>query len=187
VGLDVLKASTMRRDGPPVADFDAVYADHVAFVWRCLRALGIAPAALDDAVQDVFVVVHRRLAEFRGASALRTWLYGITRHIASRHQRSLRRKGSRHDPLDIELPSPGPSPLERAADAEAGAFVTRFVAALNAKKRDVFILACLEEMSVPEVAEALSIPLNTAYTRLRAARAEFHSALARQGGSHDHD
>jgi len=175
----------MQKDEPETSDFDGVYAQNFGFVWRCLRALGVGEAAIDDAAQDVFLIVHRRLASFRGDSTLRSWLFGIARNVASRHQRSNKRKGSQHDPLDAggDIASSGPSPLERAEDAEAGAFVMRFVAALPPKRRDVFILASLEQLSIPEVASALSIPINTAYTRLRAARADFHRALARRGGT----
>jgi len=182
---DVLKPSAMSRRDSGEPDFDGVYAEHFEFVWRCLRALGVAPAALDDATQDVFLVVHRQIPTFRGESTLRTWLFGIVRNVASRHHRGTRRKSSPLDPLDEELPSAGPNPFERAADAEASAFVASFVGSLPPKRRDVFILAVLEEISVPEVARILSIPLNTAYTRLRAARAEFERALSRQRGDHE--
>ena len=163
--------------------FDDVYARYFPFVWRCLRSLGVAEAGLDDAAQDAFVVVHRRLAGFRGESSLRTWLFGIVRHVAANHQRGLRRKGARQEPLAPDHVSPGPGPLERAQDAEAAAFVGAFVAGLDRKKRELFVLAVLEEMSMPEVAAALSIPLNTAYTRLRSLRAAFQGALARVGGA----
>jgi RNA polymerase sigma-70 factor, ECF subfamily len=180
-----LKPAQTPGSGPPAAGFEQVYAQHFAFVWRCLRALGVRDGAVDDAAQEVFMVVHRRLPEFRGESDLKTWLYGITRHVAAHHQRSVRRKGSQHDPIHPDLPGTGPSPLDAAADAEAGAFVTDFVASLAPKLRDVFVLASLEQTSVPEVAQVLSIPVNTAYTRLRAARALFQRALARRGGSDD--
>src|SRR5258707_547910 len=67
------------RPEPPaeVLDFDAVYTAHVAFVWRSLRRLGVPPALLEDATQNTFLVVHRRLAEFEGRGALRTWLFRI--------------------------------------------------------------------------------------------------------------
>src|SRR4029078_11312442 len=177
---DVLKPSAMSRRDSGEPDFDGVYAEHFEFVWRCLRALGAAPSALDDAAQDVFLVVHRQIPTFRGESTLRTWLFGIVRNVASRHHRRTRRKSPPLEPLDEELPSAGPNPFERAADAEASAFVASFVGSLPPKRRDVFILAVLEEISVPEVARILSIPLNTAYTRLRAARAELVRALSRR-------
>jgi RNA polymerase sigma-70 factor (ECF subfamily) len=162
-----------------VRDFDAVYSEYFPFVWRCLRGLGVPDAGLDDAAQDVFVVVHRQLPAFRATSTLRTWLYGIVRNVASNQRRARSRKGHA-DALDERLPSLEPDPAERAQDAQAAAFVQHFVAALDAKKRDVFLLAVLEEMSIPEVAAALSIPVNTAYSRLRLVRADFQAALAKE-------
>ncbi|MGC4087207.1 MAG: sigma-70 family RNA polymerase sigma factor [Polyangiaceae bacterium] len=163
----------------PPADFDAAYAELFPFVWRCLRALGVPRAALDDTAQEVFIVVHRRLPEFRGVSTLRTWVYGIVRNVASNQRRALGRRGQ-SDAFDESAPSDDPSPLQTAQNAQAAAFVQRFVSALEPKKRDVFLLALMEEMSMPEVATALSIPLNTAYTRLRLVRADFQRALAEE-------
>lgn len=157
-------------------DFDAVYAEFLPFVWRCLRGLGLPEAGLDDAAQDVFVIVHRQLPKFHGDSTLRTWLYGIVRNVASNRRRSLARKGHARE-LDEELPSVAPDPAERAQDAEAARFVGEFLATLEPKRREVFMLALLEEMTMPDVASALSIPLNTAYSRLRLARADFQAAL----------
>jgi len=164
---------------PGAQSFDDVYARYFPFVWRCLRGLGVPGGALDDAVQDVFLVVHRQLAGFRGESTAQTWLYGIARHVASNHERWARRKQAPLEPLVSEPADPDPGPHERAADAEAAAFVEAFAAGLEKKRRDIFILAVLEEMSIPEVAIALSIPVNTAYTRLRAVRADFERALER--------
>ncbi len=178
-------ADQAARPAPPEPDakFDQIYAQQFEFVWRCLRGLGVPPAALDDAAQDVFLAVHRQLSGFRGESGIRTWLYAITRHVAANHRRRDRRKGSVLEPLQPELPAlidPGPGPLERAADAQAAAFVERFLAKLDTKKREVFLLAFIEQMTIPEVAAALSIPLNTAYTRFRRVRADFQKALERQ-------
>ena len=157
--------------------FDEIYDRYFPFVWRCLRGMGIDRASLDDAAQDVFLVVHRQLGGFRAESSAQTWLYGIARHVASNHQRRDRRKQAPLEPLVSEPEHPEPGPLERAADAEAAAFVADFLAGLDDKRRDLFILAVLEEMSIPEVAAALAIPLNTAYTRLRRVRADFERAL----------
>jgi RNA polymerase sigma-70 factor (ECF subfamily) len=160
--------------------FPDIYAAYFGFVWRCLRGLGVPERLLDDASQDVFVAIHRRLAEFRGDSSLRTWIYGIVRHVALNQRRSERRHGGVME-LASEPASLAPDPHERAQDREAAEFVARFVAALDEKKRDVFVLALLEQMTIPEVAETLGVPLNTAYTRLRAVRQEFAKALAKQG------
>ena len=173
------------RDSRPPSDgapsgFDDVYTQHFGFVWRCLRGLGVQQAALDDAAQEVFLAVHRQLAGFRGESGIRTWLYGIARHVASNQRRRGRRKEAPLEPLPPDTIAPGPDPLQRAADAQAASFVERFMQKLDTKKREVFVLAMIEEMTIPEVADALSIPLNTAYTRFRRVRAEFQRALERR-------
>jgi RNA polymerase sigma-70 factor, ECF subfamily len=160
--------------------FDEVYANHFAFVWRCLRGLGVPQAALDDAAQDVFVAVHRQLPGFRGDAGIRTWLYGIARQVASNDRRRHRRKVAPLEPLQPDTVASDPDPLQRAANAQAAAFVEQFLQKLDTKKREVFLLAMIEEMTIPEVAAALSIPLNTAYTRLRRVRAEFQRALERR-------
>jgi RNA polymerase sigma-70 factor (ECF subfamily) len=165
------------RDG---TGFEAIYSAHFAFVWRCLRGLGVPAASLDDAAQDVFVIVHRRLSEFRGDSTLRTWLYGIVRNVASNARRSQRRKGEVAELPSDALATTG-DPHERAQDEQAARFVQGFLESVGDKKRELFVLAVLEQLSVPEVAEALGIPLNTAYTRLRAVRQDFQAALAQRG------
>jgi RNA polymerase sigma-70 factor (ECF subfamily) len=140
----------------------------------------VSASALEDATQDVFIIVHRRSSDFRRDSSLRTWLYGIVRNVAANHRRGLRRKGTA-EPLDARWPSDAPGPSEQAQEGEAATFVQRFLERVEPKKRDVFVLAVLEEFSIPEVAEVLAIPVNTAYTRLRLVRAEFREALQRQG------
>jgi RNA polymerase sigma-70 factor, ECF subfamily len=180
----VLRANPAKmKPGAPekTPEFDQIYAQHFAFVWRCLRGLGVPAQALDDAAQDVFVVVHRRLGEFRGESGVRTWLYGIVRNVASNQRRSDRRKGGLAELR--ELASAGPGPHEQAQDREAAQFVQQFLATASDDKRDVFVLALLEQIPMPEVAATLAIPLNTAYTRLRSVRLEFQRALARRGRS----
>ena len=167
------------RDG---TGFEAIYSEHFAFVWRCLRGLGVAEAVLDDAAQDVFVIVHRRLAEFRGDSTMRTWLYGIVRNVASNARRSQGRKGELL-PTPHDVIATTGDPQQRAQDQEAARFVQSFLEGVDAKKRELFVLAVLEQMSIPEVAEALGVPLNTAYTRLRSVRLDFQAALRARGAS----
>jgi RNA polymerase sigma-70 factor (ECF subfamily) len=168
-------------EGPQPADFRALYAAQFRFVWRCLGALGVAPAGLDDAAQEVFLVVHRRLPEFRGDSNVRTWLYEIVRKVASNAKRASRRKGQHAELLDDE-PSFQPGPFERFESRETVAFIYAFLSALDDNKRDVFVLAIIEQMTIPEVSTILGVPLNTAYTRLRAVKREFQDALQSHRG-----
>lgn len=173
-------ASAALEDSPGLVgapDFAGVYRQEFDFVWRSLHRLGVAPPALDDAVQEVFMIVHRRLDSFEGRSTLRSWLFGIALRVASDYRRSLRRKPE-HD-LPPELPDPGTLPPdERAARAQEVRLVYAALDELDADKRAVFVLAELEQMTAPEIAQALSIKLNTVYSRLRAARRDFERALA---------
>jgi RNA polymerase sigma-70 factor (ECF subfamily) len=174
-------AQTLGVGGP--RSFEEIYAEYFPFVWRCLRGLGVRREALEDVAQEVFLAVHRRLPTFEGSSTLRTWLYGIVRNVASNHRRHWFRKGERQQELEQEPASAGPGPFEQAQERQAAEFVQSFLAGLPPPKRELFMLAILEEMSVPEVATALAIPLNTAYSRLRSLRAEMERALSKRGGS----
>ena len=166
---------------PPFPD---VYREHFGFVWRSARGLGVTPASLDDVVQETFVLVHRRLAEFEGRSSLRTWVSGILLNVVRHHRRSMARKSphelSREEPTDVaSLQAGGRTPHESAELAEGTRLLQRILDTLDEDKREVLVLAELEELPVPEIAEALGLKLNTAYSRLRLARQEFEQALAR--------
>lgn len=177
--LDAENATRPPVDDRP-ASFDELYAAQLPFVWRCLRGLGVPRPALDDAAQDVFLVVHRRLDEFAGRSSIRTWLFGIVRRVAFNQRRGASRKRTQAQDLAVEPTSLPISPLEQAQNVEAAAFVQQFVEHLPKGQREVFILVMLEEMTIPEVAEALEIRLNTAYTWLRRARARFRDVMAKR-------
>ena len=171
-----LSVRDVRNTNP--SEFRELYREQFGFVWRCLGALGVPSAGLDDAAQEVFVVVHRRLSEFRGESLLRTWLYGIVRNVASNARRAQRRRGIQHELRDSQ-PGIQPDPSASFETREAASLVQRFVDELDEDQRDLFVLALVEQLTIPEVAALLGIPLNTAYSRLRALRHEFRCALAR--------
>jgi RNA polymerase sigma-70 factor (ECF subfamily) len=156
--------------------FNQIYDQYFDFAWANLRRLGIPAAHLEDAVQELFIVVHRRLGEFAGRSSLKTWLAGIAWRIASEHRRHESRKGGA-EPLPETLVAPGCDPLGAAVHAEALRRLDSLLAQLDEDKRAVFVLAELEQMSVPEIAQALAVNVNTVYSRLRAARRTFDEAL----------
>lgn len=186
LGLDAApepEAEARPDAAPATPRFDEVYEELFDFVWRSLRRLGVSRAGIDDAVQDVFVVVHRRLAEFEGRSSVRTWVFGIALRVARDHRRRARRKGG-HAPLDPRIPDEGPGPAESLARWEAVRELDRILGALDEDKRAVFVLMEIEEMSAPDAALALGANVNTVYSRLRAARREVLAALgAPRGGS----
>jgi RNA polymerase sigma-70 factor, ECF subfamily len=160
--------------------FEQIYDQYFDFAWSNLRRLGIPAAHLEDAVQELFIVVHRRLGEFAGRSSVRTWLAGIAWRIASEHRRHQSRKGA-SEPLPDTLVAPGRDPLAAAVHAEALRRLDTLLGKLDEDKRVVFVLAELEQMTVPEIAQALALNVNTVYSRLRAARLSFDEALRLSG------
>lgn len=165
------------------ADFETIYREHFRFVWRTVRRLGIEGALVDDVVQEVFVVVHRRLGDFEGRSAAKTWLYGIVRRVVADHRRTLRRKplgtAPEAEALDAAS-SPEEGPEASAQQAERVRLLHQLLMQLDEAKREVFILAELEGLTLAEIAEALGVNANTVASRLRAARREFEAALEEQ-------
>jgi len=172
------------QPGPPELstsplEFDAIYEQQFDLVWRTLRRLGVAPAAVDDALQDVFLVVHRRLPEFEQRSSIRTWLFGITLRIASDYIRRGRRLENTTS-IDVELrDQQSLDPHEQHARSEAVALLYAALSELDPDKRAAFVLAELEEMTMAEVAVAVGSNVNTVSSRVKAARRQFEAAVRR--------
>ena len=157
---------------------EQAFEQHFSMVWRSLRRLGVPESSLDDASQDVFLVLHRRWSDFQRQSSVRTWIYGILLRVASDHTRRARRERARWSSEEApELESPGDSPDQLYQQREAALLLRLALAQLEDKERQILVLIDLEERSVVEAADALGINLNTAYSRLRRARQSFEKAL----------
>jgi RNA polymerase sigma-70 factor (ECF subfamily) len=157
-----------------------IYAAHFDFVWRNVRRLGVPPHSVDDAVQDVFLVVHRRLSEFEGRSSLRTWLFGILRRVVRDHRPQRRERATDPARLDDLAGQVAAGQFDSLAERQAVDLVFAMLAELDDDKREAFVLIDMEHMSVPEAAEALHANVNTVYARIRAARTELGKSLARR-------
>ncbi|TPV96344.1 MAG: sigma-70 family RNA polymerase sigma factor [Myxococcales bacterium FL481] len=174
--------ATGTDSSPRVAEearpsFEAVYHRHVGFVWRTLRRLGIPAAELEDAVQDVFLILHRRLDEFDPTKAsMPTWLYGMARGIAANRRRKAAR-GRRPDGVSL-VPSSPLGPEQHAERAEAERVVGAFLDTLSPERRAVFELCEVEGLRGSEIAKILELNVNTVHTRIRAVRALFKTYLA---------
>lgn len=172
--------------GPPRSarsTFDELYDAHVDLLWRNARRLGVGDDAVDDVLQQVFLVVHRRLHEVTMTGSVKAWLFGVLLHVVRDHKRSLRRK-SPHRFFAVTDPETLPDernrqPDESLARVEAAALVQRWLEALDDDKREVFILAELEQLSAREIGEATGTNPSTVYSRLRAARIELEAAAER--------
>jgi RNA polymerase sigma-70 factor, ECF subfamily len=158
------------------AEFVALYHAQFDFVWRTLRRFGVPDAALDDATQDVFVVVHRRFGAWEQRTSVRAWLFGVAKRVASKH----RRGHERHERKVAALPPPANEQAldERMVDRDRLARIGRAIDCLSPERREVYVLAELEGLTGPEIADALALPLNTVYSRLRRARSDLECALA---------
>lgn len=166
-------------------EFEALYQQYFDFVWSSVKRLGVGSDSMDDVVQEVFIVVHARLHTLQQPESLRSWLYGIVRRTVSGHRRANRAKLTRESTAAAEDAPHEPTPLELTERAGELKLLTKLLSGLDEPKREVFLLVELNEMTVPEAAETLGIPLNTAYSRLRAARLAFEAALARHSAPNE--
>jgi RNA polymerase sigma-70 factor, ECF subfamily len=133
----------------------------------------------------VFVVVHRRFGAWDQRASLRAWLFGVAKRVASKHRRGI----ERHARKVAALPAPiSPRELdERVADRVRLARIAAAIDELAPERREVYVLAELEGLSAPEIADALGCKLNTVYSRLRRARADLDAALAEHGSHQQPD
>ena len=162
-----------------VPSLESIYKQYFDFVWSSVRRFGVSPAAMDDVVQEVFIVIHSRLHTLEQPKALRSWIYGIVRRTVSGHHRSRRVREASGAALATEPNALPRTPLDLVEQNDQVKLLFSLLEELDEPKREVFLMAELDELSVPEIAEILEIPLNTAYSRLRAARQAFDEALVR--------
>jgi RNA polymerase sigma-70 factor (ECF subfamily) len=179
------------RCAPPSADaalegapsFAPLYQQYFDFVWRSARRLGVGEEAIEDLVQEVFVIVHRQLPGFEGRSTLRTWLYGIVLRVVREHRRTTHRadarRGTAGDDAYEKVADGGRLPDERCALVQAVHVLERVLDEMPAEQRDVFVMAELEGMTVPEIAALAGTKVNTIYSRLRLAREQFELSALR--------
>jgi RNA polymerase sigma-70 factor (ECF subfamily) len=173
--------------------FAQIYDATFPFIWRTVRRLGVDESAVDDVTQDVFVTVYRRLDDFEMRCAPKTWVFGIAMGIVRNYRRGRRRKEAavplaNHVASAELVADAAADPMELASLAEAGRMVHQLLDQLDEEKRVVFVMAELEGLTVPEIADLVGGNVNTVYSRLRAARKEFDQALlrmraARPGGA----
>jgi RNA polymerase sigma-70 factor (ECF subfamily) len=147
-------------------------------VWRMVRNLGVPSSDLDDAVQQVFIVLMQRLDDVQPEHE-RAFLYGTAVRIAYRARRTHTRR------REILVPDPAATftarhlPADAIEDAEQRALLNAALDGLPDDLRAVLVMFEIQQLSVAEIAEALGLRLGTAATRLRRAR-EIFVARARR-------
>ncbi len=171
----------------PLLDFREIYDTYFPFAWRTARRLGVRPSALDDVTQEVFLVVHRKLDLLADHGTLRCWLYAVVVRVVRQHRRTLHRKSPHEraeavDPSELEM-ADSHRPDEIAMTNQAKRTVEDILERFDEDRRIVFVLHELEGLTAAEIAEITGANVNTVYSRLRLARAEFEERIAKIGGA----
>lgn len=177
---------TRQAAGPPAPPavqptLESVYREHFDFAWRTLRHLGLPEESLQDAAQDMWMVVHRNLGKFEGRSTLRTWLFGIALNTARNHRRRQRRRPA-HKTLDEEPLDEAATPEQELEGREALGLVQEFLETLSEPRRILFVTQLLDDLTAAETAEILGIPVSSVYDRVRFLRRSFRNWLNARGG-----
>jgi RNA polymerase sigma-70 factor (ECF subfamily) len=164
---------------PDARAFTASFATHAPRVLRLLRRLGVPAGDIEDVCQDVFVVLYQRWNEFRGDSQLGTFIYGIALRKAIAHRRRKHVRDSVALSEEQHLPASAPEQHTLLERTEGRALLVDLLAKLPDSQRELFVLYELERFSMQEIADAQSVPLHTAYSRLYAARQQLSAAAKR--------
>lgn len=162
------------------SSFRTLYREHFEMVWRSLLRLGVPAECVEDAVQDVFLVVHRREQEFAGRSTIKTWIYGIAVRVAKDYRRTDARHRRRLSAIKryvLALVEPATSPAREAEQREAARVTQGVLREMDPEERDVLVLVELEQLTLVETAAALELQVRTCQRRLRAARTHFEALL----------
>ncbi|GAC1599499.1 MAG: RNA polymerase sigma factor [Polyangiales bacterium] len=163
-------------------DVTAIHAAHADFVWTTLQRFGVRDADLEDMLQEVFIVVHRRLDSFDGTSRMTTWLFGIAMRVAAAHRRKahVRRERSVEEvPENVSETNPVENPEQATIRMEGRARLHHILEQMDLERRAVFVMFEIEELSCEEIAKTIGVPVGTVYSRLHKARKEFEAALSR--------
>ncbi|MET0413729.1 MAG: sigma-70 family RNA polymerase sigma factor [Polyangiaceae bacterium] len=157
-------------------DFTALVARELGWVWRLLRRIGLSAADADDAAQQVFFVAAQKRDQLEPGKA-RSFLYGTALRVAANVRRSLRRRRELHDEVALAEPPHIAAQDELLDQQRARALVDELLAELSDDLRRVLVLAEIEQLSAPRIAELEGIPLGTVASRLRRARSRFYELL----------
>lgn len=165
-------------ESPKVVEFRAIFDAEHGYVWNTLRRLGVREADLKDQCQEVFLVIHGLLPDYDPSRPIRPWLFGIAYRIALRYRALARHRREAFEEVDDRADA-APRADEQLEAAQRRAVVLEAVESIDLPRRAVFVMSEIDGATMPEIAETLAIPVNTAYSRLRLAREEFAAAVQR--------
>lgn len=164
-----------------LALFQRIFAEEFSYVWGSMRRLGVAPRDLEDVTQELFIQVYRKMDAYDPARPIRPWLFAFAVRAASDYRRLVRHRveilgepATTSAPISLE-----PAPDQRLDQQETERLVLAALETIPIERRAVLIAFELDEQPMKDIAEALAVPLFTAYSRLRQARVEFEQAVRR--------
>jgi RNA polymerase sigma-70 factor (ECF subfamily) len=164
---------------PPTGlSFREIFESEFSYVWNVLKRLGTATRDLEDLTQQVFLQVHGQLPNFDSGRPLRPWLFSFAYNLASNY-RALARHRVELCVVAPEQSDSAPHADEQLIMREELQVVELALSRVAIERRAVLLLHEVEGYSIPDVAQTLEIPLNTAYSRLRLGRQEYERALLR--------
>jgi RNA polymerase sigma-70 factor (ECF subfamily) len=134
----------------------------------------------EEATQDVFLNIHRNLADFRGESSISTWIYRITYNICLRRREQMasqNRVFSESADRDAEFADESPDAHEIIAKREMSVLLQEAIAQLPTNEAAVITLLYLEEKTYAEIGEILSMPAGTVATSLHRGRNRLRSII----------
>ncbi|MBX3224896.1 MAG: sigma-70 family RNA polymerase sigma factor [Labilithrix sp.] len=158
--------------------FRRLFDAHFDFVWGALRRLGVRQDDVEDRAHEVFLNVYRKLADYDETRPIRPWLFGFAYRVAS-HARRTEQRRREVIGVDSSVRDPSASPDEQAIDRQERSILLAALDELDIDRRAVIVMHDWDSVPIPEVARALGVPLNTAYSRLRTARTELRDAVKR--------
>ncbi len=176
------RPTSPRTTSPPTAspsdDFAPFFRAHCSYVWCSLRRLGVRDADLEDQAHETFLAIYRHRESFDSSRPLRPWIFGFALRVASDYRKNVWQKRRSPDAPKDE-PDTRRLPDELVSKRQEQALVIEVLEQIELDRRAVLVMHEIDGEPIPVVAEALAIPLNTAYSRLRLARADFDTALRR--------
>jgi RNA polymerase sigma-70 factor, ECF subfamily len=167
----------VTENAAPV-DFRTLFQQQFSYVWSVLRRLGVRESDAEDLAHEVFLIVFKKLSEYEPSRPLRPWLFAFAFRVASDHRRRAHHRREVRD-ADANPIDPAPRPDAQAAASEDRSLLAEALAELDLERRAVLVMHEWDGESIPDVARALEIPLNTAYSRLRLAREDLAAAVSR--------
>jgi RNA polymerase sigma-70 factor (ECF subfamily) len=166
----------------PVPSFPELFRAHLPYVLRVLRYLGAPASDVEDLAQEVFLTVHRKLPAYEGRGRITTWLFAICGGAVRDHRKRAHR---RHEQPEASPPDAAAEPTQESELEFRRALATLedVLAGVDEDQRLTFLLYEVEELTMKEIAEAMGCPIQTGYTRLRAARAHVIERMRKRGAT----